>query len=176
MGSRLEADFAKRTGANFLTTFALASVIHRLDRRQYQKWQAISRERLWCDLLSSMPMCFNLLGPLWADDEARERDRQSLVPEHMSRERGGHSSVRMVAGSARCTLARGPDSLRCRSAHRGRRRTPAGQNRDEIPRGADRHAGLNEEARAALHARDAAALHRSYPGRRSSSHTARGKR
>jgi hypothetical protein len=27
----------------------------------------LDERRLWCDLLSSMPLCFNLMGPLWAD-------------------------------------------------------------------------------------------------------------
>jgi hypothetical protein len=61
LGSRIST-VAGRAGANFL-----ASVIAGLVRREviYREIGAlIDEHRLWTNLLSSMPLCFNLLGPL----------------------------------------------------------------------------------------------------------------
>lgn len=68
LGSRLPLDYAKRTGANFLTPAVRRAVEHRLAHPQ--RWQTLAEDRLWADLLSSMPMCFNLFGDLH-DDLAR---------------------------------------------------------------------------------------------------------
>ncbi len=63
IGSRINSDFAKWTAANFLTDDAREAVANRVAHPE--KSQTIDLERLRCDLLSSMPMCFNLFGPLW---------------------------------------------------------------------------------------------------------------
>jgi hypothetical protein len=67
VGSRLALDFAKARGANFLTPAALEAARHRLANREDH--QMLSEDRLWADLLSSMPLCFNLFGDLRADPE-----------------------------------------------------------------------------------------------------------
>jgi hypothetical protein len=64
VGSRLALDFAKARGANFLTPAALASARHRVANPEPH--QMLSQDRLWADLLSSMPLCFNLFGDLAA--------------------------------------------------------------------------------------------------------------
>lgn len=67
IGSRLEIDFAFATGANFLTEGARGAAQYRVSRPEPK--QTLNADRLYADLLSSMPMCFNLFGPLWADPE-----------------------------------------------------------------------------------------------------------
>ncbi len=65
VGSRLEYAFAKRERKNLLSDGARAAASDRLANRQAH--QTLNEQRLWCDLLSSMPLCFNLFGPLAAD-------------------------------------------------------------------------------------------------------------
>jgi hypothetical protein len=65
LGSRLEFGHAKRTGANFLTPAIRRQVRDRLAHPEAH--ELIREERLWADLLSSQPMCFNLFGELAAD-------------------------------------------------------------------------------------------------------------
>ncbi|MDA3949477.1 MAG: hypothetical protein PF508_09630 [Spirochaeta sp.] len=65
LGSRLALEYAQRTGASFLTESIGEAVAHRLEHPQPH--QTLDEDRLYCDLLSSMPMCFNLFGELWAD-------------------------------------------------------------------------------------------------------------
>jgi hypothetical protein len=67
LGSRLELGHAKRTGANFLTPTIQRQVSDRL--AQPEDHELIQEERLWGDLLSSQPMCFNLFGELAANLE-----------------------------------------------------------------------------------------------------------
>lgn len=74
IGSRVNPDVAESLGCNFIGTGTvhetiLAAVRHRLHPEHRERHETIDEERLWSDLLSSMPMCFNLLGPLWADPE-----------------------------------------------------------------------------------------------------------
>jgi len=64
-GTKIEHHHAKSTGANFLTVAARAAVEHRLTNSQPH--ETLDERRLWTDLLSSMPMCFNLFGDAWAD-------------------------------------------------------------------------------------------------------------
>lgn len=68
LGSRLPLEHAERSGANFLTPGARAAVDDRLVQPELH--QTLSTQRLWADLLSSMPMCFNLFGDLAQDDGA----------------------------------------------------------------------------------------------------------
>jgi hypothetical protein len=67
VGSRMELEFARRTGANFISAAALAAVHSRLNSPEPH--QTLSEDRLWADLLSSMPLCFNLFGDLAWDPE-----------------------------------------------------------------------------------------------------------
>jgi hypothetical protein len=58
----VDRKFAERTGCNFLTPGIADAVRHRI--ASPQKHQTVDEDRLYGDLLSSMPMCFNLFGPL----------------------------------------------------------------------------------------------------------------
>jgi hypothetical protein len=71
LGSRLDLEFARRSGANFLDDRIRHAVADRLSRPE--KHQTLNEHRLFGDLLSSMPMCFNLFGPLHADLELADR-------------------------------------------------------------------------------------------------------
>ncbi len=63
IGSRLALDSAD--DSNFLTAAAVKAVRWRLDHPEPH--QMIDVDRLFGNLLSSMPMCFNLFGPLYSD-------------------------------------------------------------------------------------------------------------
>ena len=65
LGSRIDLQAARESGANFLTDNVRYAAEHRLAHPQPH--QTLDVDRLYCDLLSSMPMCFNLFGELWAD-------------------------------------------------------------------------------------------------------------
>jgi hypothetical protein len=65
VGSRLELAFARSSGANFITGDALAEARRRI--ASPEQHQMLVESRLWADLLSSMPLCFNLFGTLAAD-------------------------------------------------------------------------------------------------------------
>jgi hypothetical protein len=65
VGSRIDLDFAVANGVNLLSDAARAATVERLATPQAH--QTLNPQRLWADLLSSMPMCFNLFGPLAAD-------------------------------------------------------------------------------------------------------------
>ncbi len=75
LGSRLELKYARATGANFITDNARRAARDRLAAPE--RHQTLTPARLWADLLSSMPMCFNLLGDLHTDlalaDQAARR-------------------------------------------------------------------------------------------------------
>lgn len=83
IGSRVDLDYAKQHRTNFLTTAAWDAAEDRIRNRQDR--QTLDETRLYSDLLSSMPMCFNLLGPLWADpalaSAVAHRWFPDLVPE-----------------------------------------------------------------------------------------------
>lgn len=65
LGSRINLAYARQTGANFLSNEVQRAVNHRLSHREPH--QMLNEDRLFCDLLSSMPMCFNLFGYLRDD-------------------------------------------------------------------------------------------------------------
>lgn len=79
VGSRLELTFAERSGANFITPAALAAVRARL--AVPEPFQMLKEDRLWADLLSSMPMCFNLFGDLARDLTAARRAVSAWWPD-----------------------------------------------------------------------------------------------
>ncbi len=68
VGSRLELGFARASTAGFITPAALSAVQCRPGRSEPH--QMIQVDRLWADLLSSMPLCFNLFGELRGDARA----------------------------------------------------------------------------------------------------------
>jgi hypothetical protein len=58
-------EYARETGASFLTATTLGAVNARLSAKEAH--QSFDRQRLWADLLWSPSMCFNLFGDLSAD-------------------------------------------------------------------------------------------------------------
>jgi hypothetical protein len=79
LGSRMELSFAKETGANFLSDSIRSAVSDRLQNPQ--RHQTLNEHRLFGDLLSSMPMCFNLFGTLSADLELANISVHSWWPD-----------------------------------------------------------------------------------------------
>lgn len=71
LGSRIDLSDARECGTNFLNNNIRRAVGDRLSKPQPH--QMLNEDRLYCDLLSSMPMCFNLFGDLWADVELADR-------------------------------------------------------------------------------------------------------
>ena len=77
LGSRLNA-FGAAAGANFVS-----QAVHRLAVRDYayrEPGAAIDQERLFANLLSSMPMAFNLAGPLKLDGVKADRFVKLIMP------------------------------------------------------------------------------------------------
>ncbi|HEY2735898.1 MAG TPA: hypothetical protein VGI70_18000, partial [Polyangiales bacterium] len=60
LGSRLPLEYAKRTNANFIDVRCADAAAARIAAPQ--KYQMLQSDRLYADLLSSMPMCFNIFG------------------------------------------------------------------------------------------------------------------
>ena len=60
LGSRIDLAYAKQHHSNFLNDLIWAAVEDRLSNPQ--EHQTLKEDRLYSDLLSSMPMCFNLFG------------------------------------------------------------------------------------------------------------------
>lgn len=79
LGSRLPLDVAKATGANFLSDAARQAVRRRLDNPQPR--QTLDLDRLYCNLLSSMPMCFNLFAELQSDLKLADRAVHTWWPD-----------------------------------------------------------------------------------------------
>jgi hypothetical protein len=79
VGSRLELAFARTSGANFVTPGALTAVRARLSAPE--RFQMLKEERLFADLLSSMPLCFNLFGDLAGDGEGARRAIRAWWPD-----------------------------------------------------------------------------------------------
>lgn len=71
LGSRIALDAAQGSEANFLNEETKCAVRNRIDNPQPH--QTLNQDRLYCDLLSSMPMCFNLFGVLQADLKMADR-------------------------------------------------------------------------------------------------------
>lgn len=65
IASRIAIEVATERKSNFLNDAVVAAVEARLSERQ--EHQTLDTRRLYCDLLSSMPMCFNVFGPLHGD-------------------------------------------------------------------------------------------------------------
>lgn len=99
VGSRLDLAFAKQSGANFLTAAALDAARSRVATPE--RHQTLRAARLWADLLSSMPLCFNLFGDLAADPLAAAKAVEAWWP---SAPRGG-ITVRFEHSPARADRA-----------------------------------------------------------------------
>lgn len=80
IGSRISEDCGLK-GRNFLT-----SEIAGLAYREYvyqENGALIDEDRLWMNLLSSQPLCFNLFGALKLDDEKANRFFRYLFPDYV---------------------------------------------------------------------------------------------
>jgi hypothetical protein len=95
VGSRLPLDYARDTGANFLTPAALDAAGARSAR--VEPHQTLDHQRLWADLLSSSALSFNLFGDLAADAALADRAVHHWIPDapgHVSELRFAHSPGR----------------------------------------------------------------------------------
>jgi PD-(D/E)XK nuclease superfamily len=79
VGSRLPLDYARETGATFLSPGALAAA--RARTSSIEPHQSFDHQRLWADLLWSPTMAFNLFGDLAADLERAARAVQTWWPD-----------------------------------------------------------------------------------------------
>jgi hypothetical protein len=79
VGSRLPLDYARDTGANFVTPAALDAVTARLATRETE--QSIDWQRTWADLLWSTALCCNLFGDLAADLARADRAVHTWWPD-----------------------------------------------------------------------------------------------
>lgn len=85
LGSRIDLDHALKSGANFLSDNARECARWRVAHPEPQ--QTLDVARLYCDLLSSMPMCFNLFGELAWDHQLADHAVHRWwpdVPGHVS--------------------------------------------------------------------------------------------
>jgi hypothetical protein len=79
VGSRLPLEYARETGANFVTAGAFDAAKARTS--VVEPNQSFDHQRLWADLLWSPTMAFNLFGDLAADLELADRAVQTLWPD-----------------------------------------------------------------------------------------------
>jgi hypothetical protein len=79
VGSRLPLDYARETGANFVTTGALDAAKARTSL--IEPHQSFDHQRLWADLLWSPALAFNLFGDLAADLELADRAVHAWWPD-----------------------------------------------------------------------------------------------
>lgn len=79
VGSRLPLDYARETGANFLTAAALDAARGRTSITE--RHQSFDHQRLWADLLWSATMAFNLFGDLAADLRLADRAVHAWWPD-----------------------------------------------------------------------------------------------
>jgi hypothetical protein len=79
VGSRLPLDYARETGANFLTPAALDAT--RARTSFIEAHQSFDHQRLWADLLWSPALAFNLFGDLAADLELGDRAVHTWWPD-----------------------------------------------------------------------------------------------
>ena len=96
VGSRLRLDYARETGANFLTAGALAAA--RARTSTIEPHQSFDHQRLWADLLWSPTMAFNLFGDLATDLAVADRAVHTWWPDTpgiVSEVRFAHSPGRL---------------------------------------------------------------------------------
>ena len=79
VGSRLPVDFARETGANFITPNALQAV--RTRTAITEREQSFDHQRVWAELLWSPALCFNLFGDLAADIALADRAVHTWWPD-----------------------------------------------------------------------------------------------
>jgi hypothetical protein len=79
VGSRLPLDYARETGANFVTDNARSAAIERTSRIEPN--QSLDHQRIWADLLWSSAVAFNLFGDLAADLDLADRAVHTWFPD-----------------------------------------------------------------------------------------------
>jgi hypothetical protein len=79
VGSRLPFDYARKTGANFITAGALEAV--RARTSMTEPHQSFDHQRLWADLLWSPALGFNLFGDLAGDLRLADQALRSWFPD-----------------------------------------------------------------------------------------------
>ena len=79
VGSRIPLDYARETGATFITPGALDAATKRASF--VEPHQSFDHQRLWADLLWSPALAFNLFGDLAADHELADRAVQAWWPD-----------------------------------------------------------------------------------------------
>jgi hypothetical protein len=94
-GSRLPLDYARETGATFLT--AAASDAARARTSVIEPHQSFDHQRLWAELLWSATLAFNLFGDLAADLELADRAVHTWWPDT----RGTVSEIRFAHSPGR---------------------------------------------------------------------------
>ena len=95
VGSRLPLDYARETGANFVTAGALDAA--RARTSAVEPHQSFDHQRLWADLLWSPALAFNLFGEPAADLELADRAGHTWWPDV----RGTVSDVRFAHSPGR---------------------------------------------------------------------------
>jgi hypothetical protein len=78
-GSRLPLDYARETGANFVTADALEAAKARTST--IEPHQSFDHQRLWAELLWSPTLAFNLFGDLAADPALADRAVHTWIPD-----------------------------------------------------------------------------------------------
>ncbi|MBS1500333.1 MAG: hypothetical protein JST41_14355 [Bacteroidetes bacterium] len=84
LGSFLDASFAKSSGANFLTQRIRTLAENEMATAKASK-ALFDEGRMWENLLSSQPLCFNLFGELHYDMEAATPCFKRLFPDRIGR-------------------------------------------------------------------------------------------
>ena len=79
-GNYLNLDFAKETGANFLTE-NIFDLVKQEVKNKHKDGKVIKEPRIWNNLLSSQPLAFNIFGELKLDLKLATLVFQDLYPE-----------------------------------------------------------------------------------------------
>jgi hypothetical protein len=88
LGSRLAMPFARDELANYLTPTIREVVSGEVLGASRDRWKLYSEPRIFNDLLSSQPLCFNLFGELKADLEAATAFARQVWPDRVDRVTG----------------------------------------------------------------------------------------
>jgi hypothetical protein len=84
LGNFIEPEFAKSTKVNFLTDNIKKLVSQELENAR-KSGGLISEPRIWNNLLSSQPLCFNLFGELYFDLDLASSYFKLLFPNRIDR-------------------------------------------------------------------------------------------
>src|SRR5438309_5706493 len=79
VGSRMPLDYARQTGANFLTAASLGAATARTSF--VEPHQSVDHQRLWAELLWSPTLAINLFGDLAADVGLADRAVHAWWPD-----------------------------------------------------------------------------------------------